>query len=224
MLIFQRSSNLTLKNVSLFAGPGAATIWWKNSGQIIVDGFQVKIKPGSNRLVSTAADALHMADNTAMVLIQNSFIEGMGDDAINIYNKMVKVQSIEGTTFTASDYKRLNLSQTLQIVVPDAKKTRGEAKLNYCRAANSSGISTMGLDQTIPIAVGDGIFVEEFASPGAMVFNNTFSSFRGLLRIHSPGAIFFNNTFLDSANSKILVDSDSVGWGEGPSLLFDPAR
>ena len=219
--LFYRSSDLTLKNVTIYSGPGAASIWAENTGRIVIDGFQVRRKPGTNRLISTAADAIHMANNKAKILIQNSYIEGMCDDAINIYNSGMSVSSLANYTFNTSRFDSLVDSwQTVQLSNPSTSATKGEGKIAYYKGMQNQNTSSIGLDKELYPAMNDTVFVEELGSPGAVIYNNTFSSFRGFFRLRSAGAVFARNSVLDIANARILVDSDPY-YKEGPSLLYD---
>lgn len=219
--LFYRSSDITLKNVTIYSGPGAASIWAENYGRLVIDGFQVRRKPGTNRLVSTAADAIHMANNKAQILIQNSYIEGMCDDAINIYNSGMSVTSIGNGAFNTSRFDNpIDIGQTVQLSNPNTSATKGEGKLVYYDGKINLNSSSMALSRDLYAAVKDTVFIEELASPGAVIYNNTFSSFRGHFRLRSAGAVFAKNSILDIENAKILVDSDSY-WKEGPSLLYD---
>lgn len=219
--LFYRSSDLTMKNITIYSGPGAASIWAENTGRIVIDGFQVRRKPGTNRLVSTAADAIHMANNKAQILIQNSYIEGMCDDAINIYNSGMSVSSVGNSIFNTSRFDGLlDTWQTVQLSNPSTSATKGEGKVVYYNGIQNQNTSSIGLDRELYPAINDTVFIEELGSPDAVIYNNTFSSFRGFFRLRSAGAVFAKNSILDIANAKILVDSDPY-YKEGPSLLYD---
>jgi hypothetical protein len=220
-LHFQNTSNITLRQVTLFTGPGPASIWVNNNGKINIDGFQVRRKPGSTRLLSTAADAIHMRDNRALLTIQNCFIEGMGDDPINLRSNFFTFSN----EFTASKFNvkaavtDFQTGDTIQVINPDNKSARGTAKIK--EVFYSNGISTLILESPVTnVQATDLIFSANLGSEFAVIRNNTFSNFRGIFRIRSQGAIFANNQFLDPRNAKVYIAADLTSqWKEGPSLV-----
>ncbi len=215
---FWLSSNLLLKDIQILAGPGAASIWGLNTGKIEIDNFQVKRIPG--RLVSTAADAMHMVSNTAKISIRNCLIEGMGDDAINIYTRGSKIGKITSNSqfqFFTEGYDMHAVGHTLQIV-DSSNVVRGQAKIKDFQLNNDIHVATVTLDKAIPgLALGDIVYDVEMASPGAIIENNVFNSFRGYFRLRSFGMQFINNTISESPNAQMFVDSDP-SYIEGPSL------
>lgn len=221
MFYFANTQNFTLKDVTLYAAPGAASIWVRNSGKILIDGFQVRRKPGSNHLMSTAADAIHMVDNVGNLTIQRCFIEGMGDDAINIRSNAFTVTNLSSPTnfqFNTSG-TQIKAGYTLQAVNPATHLPKGTAEIASLRQAGD--IATVSLARPIPnLAVGDVIFGADLGTPNALIKENTFSNFRGMFRIRSSGAIFANNSILDPRNARVFVAADITNaWKEGPTLV-----
>ncbi|OIO04995.1 MAG: hypothetical protein AUJ51_00755 [Elusimicrobia bacterium CG1_02_56_21] len=213
---FLYNKNITLKQVTVYAGPGPATIWVENTGQIIIDGLEVRRKPATSRLLSTGADAIHMLNTNGDLVIQNCYIEGMTDDAINTRSRAYYITGIvDAVTYELGAAIPLIMGHTVQVVDPVTKTARGTAKIILAQG------KTVTVDQAIPnVAVGDVIFGAELASENALIKNNIFSNFRGIFRIRSSGAIFANNQILDPRNARILVAADIVPqWQEGPTLV-----
>lgn len=94
---FKGNSNLGLSHITIHASYSAGVVLVGNDGVIIINDLQVKRPKRSFRILTTNADAIHTQQNRAQIIIQNSYFEGMGDDAINIYNKGGYVTSINGT-------------------------------------------------------------------------------------------------------------------------------
>lgn len=70
-------------DVAIYTCPGMGIVA-KNSHDVSISRLQVRPKPGTNRIMSTTADATHFSGCTGMVRITDSYFEGMGDDAGNI--------------------------------------------------------------------------------------------------------------------------------------------
>jgi hypothetical protein len=70
------------------ASPGLAVGLVGNRGEIRVRGLEVRFAPGSARLLTTNADGVHAQQNRSGPIIEDSYFEGMADDAINIYTPL----------------------------------------------------------------------------------------------------------------------------------------
>lgn len=70
-------------DLAIYTCPGMGIVA-KNSHDVSISRLQVRPKPGTNRIISTTADATHFSGCTGMVRITDSYFEGMGDDAGNI--------------------------------------------------------------------------------------------------------------------------------------------
>lgn len=221
---FSNTSNITLSNVIVYAGPGMASVWTGNSGSIVINDFEIRLKPGTDRLLSTDADGIHMADNTVKLTIENCYIGGMADDAINLRSSAFAVTGTDGSSsvqFNTNDgYQQVSFGQTVQIVDPVTQLAKGTARISSL-SVQSNGTTSITLNQPIPnIAVGDIMFNEQFAAPNALITGNTFANFRGSFRIRSSGAIFINNTIVNPINAFVLISADIAPlWHEGPSLV-----
>ena len=219
---FVSNTGVTFKNVVSYAGPGLASAWVGNDGAILIDDFKVRLKPGTDRLLANSADAIHMADNAALLTIQRCYIEGMGDDAINIRSSALKVTAVDGprVQFTTSDaFRQVAPGQTLQVVDRATSLAKGTARINAAVGVNN--VTTVTLNHAVPgLAVGDVLFDEQFAAPNALITKNLFASFRGHFRIRASGAVFVGNTILNPDNARVLVADDiSPLWQEGPTLV-----
>ncbi len=90
---FGRCNNVTLENISVYACPGMA-IHASLSSNISSDHVEVRIKPGSGRLMSTTADCQYYTFCSGTISVKNGFYENMGDDGFNAtakYRAITKV-------------------------------------------------------------------------------------------------------------------------------------
>ncbi|MEI2763251.1 hypothetical protein [Methanothrix soehngenii] len=226
LLIVQQLTNFNLSNVVVYAGPGLASAWVRNSGSIVINDFQVRRKEGTNRLMSSGADAIHMVDNLASTAIANCFFEGMGDDALNTRSTAFKIEDKSSSSqifFKTLGLSLFSVGQSVQVVDPMTQLAKGTSKILSLTVA-PDGSAIIGLDHPIAsLKPGDLFFVAEFAIPNLLLTNNVFSNFRGTLRIRSSGAMVLNNHFVDPRNSSIFVSADiQSAWQEGPSLIPSP--
>lgn len=88
-----KSNDLVFKNVNVHHA-GAMGLIAERSENITLDSFNVVLKEGSGRMVTTTADATHFCNVKGTVTIKNCTFENMLDDATNIHGTYVRVNKI----------------------------------------------------------------------------------------------------------------------------------
>ncbi len=88
-----KSKDLEFKNVNVYHA-GAMGLIAERSEDITLDGFNVVLKEGSGRMITTTADATHFCNVKGTVTIKNCTFENMLDDATNIHGTYVRVNKI----------------------------------------------------------------------------------------------------------------------------------
>lgn len=217
---FERNENVFLQNVTIYTAPGIAVMGWGNQGSLSINGLEIRRKPGTSRLLSAAADAIHLANNSRRLVIQNSYIEGMGDDAINTRSTGFSVLNILGPNKIQMETGafRIQAGDRLQFVNRDTEVLKATAKILSVTPLDAWR-AEVTLDRSISVTTQDVIFNVELASPRAHIINNTFSNFRGIFRIRSQDAIFAGNKILDPRNAGMHVGADiDPKWTEGPTV------
>ena len=63
---------------------------------IILDSFNVVLREGSNRLITTIADATHFCNCKGLITIKNCTFENMLDDATNVHGTYARIKKIMG--------------------------------------------------------------------------------------------------------------------------------
>ncbi len=82
VFVFAECQNVTLSNTTIYTCPGMGVVG-DNSRDMKIERLKVIIRPGSNRLMSTTADATHFSRCQGTVELRDCVFEGMGDDAGN---------------------------------------------------------------------------------------------------------------------------------------------
>ena len=88
-----KSQDLEFKNVNVHHA-GAMGLIAERSENITLDSFNVVLREGSGRMVTTTADATHFCNVKGTVTIKNCTFENMLDDATNIHGTYVRVNKI----------------------------------------------------------------------------------------------------------------------------------
>ena len=73
---------------------GAMGLIAERSENITLDSFNVVLKKGSGRMITTTADATHFCNVKGKVIIKNCTFENMLDDATNVHGTYVRVNKI----------------------------------------------------------------------------------------------------------------------------------
>jgi hypothetical protein len=88
-----KSKNILFNEVNVHHA-GAMGLIAERSEDITLDSFNVVLKEGSGRMITTTADATHFCNVKGTVTIKNSTFENMLDDATNIHGTYVRVNKI----------------------------------------------------------------------------------------------------------------------------------
>ena len=90
------SQDVTLDNVNVYSATSIAFIFSLDRGIRLANSSVTRL-PGSNRLISSAADAVHMAGNQGDVVIEGNTLAYQGDDGLNINATMWCNSSASGS-------------------------------------------------------------------------------------------------------------------------------
>jgi hypothetical protein len=88
-----KSKDLEFKSINVYHA-GAMGLIAERSEDITLDSFNVVLREGSGRMVTTTADATHFCNVKGTVTIKNCIFENMLDDATNIHGTYVRVNKI----------------------------------------------------------------------------------------------------------------------------------
>ncbi len=92
-LSFRECSDVTVENVTVYTTPGMA-VTGHRSKDFLLKNVQVRIRPGTNRLMSSTADAAHFNSCSGEIRILDCLFEGMGDDAVNVHGMWHTVRAV----------------------------------------------------------------------------------------------------------------------------------
>jgi len=80
---FSECSDVKLEHVYIYCNPGMG-VTARNSRDIHISHLNVMLRPGSGRWMSCTADATNFSGCRGIVIMENCFFEGQGDDATNV--------------------------------------------------------------------------------------------------------------------------------------------
>jgi hypothetical protein len=187
--------------------------------------------PGTNRLLSLNADAVHLSDCSGPITFSNCEFEGMGDDAINIdsgYYKILSSTSSPPALQWKLDVKYpilLNADYLprpgtiLEIVDPATQVLEGRARVLPPTDPQTNGIinvqlveadSTIRLEGLIACDAREGTTTE--------IHDCNFGGNRARAILVHNNAKIYRNRFYGQSLPAILLSCDTNYWMEGPLI------
>ena len=218
-LFFSHCGDVKIENVNIYANAAAATIFFRCTGNIHIDGLQVRPRPGSGRIFSLNGDCVHCQSCRKGPLIENCIFEGMSDDGMNFYTlPSVIKEVISQQEVRVIDTQVLQKGDKVQIIRPtegtiiedniEVISIEGD-KLTFAKSID-------GLKAGKNHIEADTIFNLSACGNDFIVRNNIIGGFRGrgiLARAHH--GLIESNLIRDTSGQGIVI-SNGPDWPEGP--------
>lgn len=223
-----KSKDLEFKNVNVHHA-GAMGLIAERSENITLDGFNVVLKKGSGRMITTTADATHFCNVKGTVIIKNCTFENMLDDATNIHGTYVRVNKIIDDYTLAVETYHPHQNGYLFGEAGDSVKVVNQKNLQYkteslilkkVKRVNEK-ISYITFDKPITgkVEIYDG--VENISwHAAAIVENNIVRNNRARsFLISTPRKVVVRNNQLSSQMASLRITGDLALWNEsGPNV------
>ncbi len=94
-IILHTSSGISLEGINIYMS-GAMALIAENTENVTLREFNVRLRPGSNRIISSSADATHFVNCRGLIHFENCLFENMLDDATNVHGTYMKVVDLSG--------------------------------------------------------------------------------------------------------------------------------
>ncbi len=222
-----KSKELEFNNINVYHA-GAMGLIAERSEDITLDSFNVVLREGSGRMVTTTADATHFCNVKGTVTIKNSTFENMLDDATNIHGTYVRVNKIiDDYTLAVETYHPhqngyLFGEEGDMVQIIDQKNLQPMTEplvLKKVERVNEK-ISYITFDKPVngKVEVYDG--VENISwHASAVIENNVVRNNRARsLLISTPRKVVVRNNYLSSQMASFRLTGDLGLWNEsGPN-------
>jgi len=213
------SYNIDFENVNIYASPYLGFLLGGGGGYRLSHCSVTRLNAG--RLISSAADAVHIADSTGDIIIEDSTFGYQGDDGINIHGA---VGPFEREADNALHWKAGGESSWAPYGWVPGSDTIGffNGTFDFLGATSLKSVSSrpkVGLIVNLKDNAPDGATqIADLSRVSArfVIRNNKFlfNRARGLLLQSSHGLIE-NNDFTGQTLHGIAI---GAGWGEGPGV------
>lgn len=223
-VFFNRSETCHLINVTVHTGPGVS-IGSCEASDIHLDNYALRFPEGSDRLLTTTADGMHMQANIIGPTVENSYFEGQADDAINMYHfpnylaKVINENVIEvnfgNSIFPGDDITFYN-AQTGKIVanaiVTEVKKL-GNADFDPKVLTLDRAVS--GLTPGENHQEADTLYNNTRCGAGFKIRNNIFRDHRRFaMMVKAPNGLIEGNV-ISNVGGYAMVVGNAPDWPEG---------
>lgn len=221
-----KSKSVNFKQVNVYHA-GAMGLIAERSENISLDSFNVVLREGSGRMITTTADATHFCNVKGTVTIKNCTFENMLDDATNIHGTYVRVNKIiDDYTLAVETYHPhqngyLFGEEGDKVQVIDQKNLQPRTETMVLKKVErvNEKISYITFDQPIKnkVSVYDGVenisWHAKAVIENNIVRNNRARSFL----ISTPRKVVVRNNHLSSQMAAFRITGDLGLWNEsGP--------
>ncbi|MGN1278052.1 MAG: hypothetical protein ACI4UG_01060, partial [Candidatus Onthovivens sp.] len=207
------SENIFIENLTMNSASGMA---FTSSGtkNLYLNRFNLKVKDGSNSLMTSCADALHFSLMSGEVKVTSSIIEYSHDDALNIkHGYFYSLSSVTSSTRTI-EIKRItsqmplpSVGDKIGIYNEDTFESYNPSQGYYTvkEASESNGIMTLVLNERMNASSWTNARVTFLSNTPSFTFSNNIvrnKRNRGII-VQVPSANITNNTFMNVGHGSI---------------------
>lgn len=212
-----RSSDLRLRDIVVHHSVGCGVVA-TDVRDLSID--RVDYRPSKGRVFTAVADAFHITNCSGQFSLTNCYVDGQGDDALNVHGRYFK--ALSRTSHSSEVY----LSHTIPLVYPgDSVWVVDRRSMSREDTLLVAGVDVLGdsryrlsfaspLPEDIPME--DLFFENASRYPDVLVRGNTFGKgnrARGIL-LTTPGHVLVEDNVFRSAGCAILVEGDLTYWYE----------
>lgn len=214
----EECTGFNIHDTNIYASPGMG-LMAKNSEDFALERLNIRVKPGSNRLISSNSDGLHFMNCAGDITIENCLFEGMGDDALNVHGFYMDVVSmVDEKTIIVANRRGYNLlprsGDTMEVSKADTLIPFEELVIDLCGYCEE-GIKIVFCEK-LPQGVMLGDLVANATRCAKLHVSNTTvrnKRCRGFL-IETRDVLVENCTFENISGGAILVFTENMDFTE----------
>ncbi len=214
-------ADVRLEDVTIHAGPGMALLG-VNCRNATIERMTIVPPPGSNRLMTTCADGIHLSACSGVVEIRDCSMEGMGDDGVNVHGNYLRiVRRIDAKTAVVAQpgdipFRPVELPPRGDHFVFVARQTLGPLAEDELANVDPGANAVMHFADDIPASVGAGdLLFDRDNNPKLTVANCRFWGNRARGVLAHRDALIERCQFAHQFEEAVLMLESTAGT-EGP--------
>jgi len=208
-----------IENVTEYASPGLSLLLAGSETATTLYGFEVRLKPGSDRLIASNGDGVHAQQNRKGPVLKGCYFEALCDDGVNIYCPPNTVQEVRSSNqIVVNQYTAVRTGDLVQVFDVENGSIRGEVNVTGVQTEGGNCILTLSAPVTGVRAASPADHVYNLSACGAgfVVKNCTFRNHRrNGLTIRGIKGLVEGNTFDHTCGFAVNAVNEP-GWPEGP--------
>lgn len=214
--LYGANEDITLSNLTLYSSPSMGIFVSKLIRGLAIQNFQaIKNPADSSRLITFAADGIHLDQVGGDIIIENSQVSYQGDDGLNIVSKITNGTTVSGSSMTlsTSDYSGFG-----NMAVGDVFKffNASFTPIGSATVQSLAPNTNIVFDSLSGISTGSWAYDQSMNTARVYIANNNFhhNRERGLIA-RSTGLYISNNQFVQNSGPAILLFTDGLDFKEG---------
>jgi hypothetical protein len=221
-ILFVNCQGCGVENVVLYASNSGAAITVSSDG-LVFKKYEVRLRPGTNRLLSSDADGIHCCQSRSGPLIEDCVFENIGDDSLNIYCPVSRIlEVLKSDELILSEHCTIRQGDRLQIYNSSEGRVIAERVVKNITQMASKRYQVQ-LDKPVEgIRAGedhrkaDVAFNLSASGEGYVIRNNRMISQRrhGIMVRGGKGTI--ENNYINGVRGLGIVLANDPYWPEGP--------
>lgn len=220
------SSDVMVEDVTIHHAGGMGLIAEKTTN-VTVRRMQVMLREGSQRMITTTADAIHFCNCRGQVLIEDCHFENMLDDATNVHGSYVRVVEMSAPDQLLvrinhpqqAGYDFATAGDVLSIVDGETLLPKGQLHVVDAKPLNAHYIRLRFAEKVAEeVAVGDGL--ENVSWYPELIFRNNVvrnNRARSIL-VSTPRKVLIEGNTFSSMMAGILFEGDMDHWFESGAV------
>ena len=220
------SSNVTINNVKVHHALGMGFLFERTTDINLLNSG-VHLSDGSDRVISTIADASHFANCKGHVLIDNARFENMLDDGVNLRGTYVKVDKIidentlilELVHYEQLGYEFAAKNDAVWFIKQPSPARQETGIVKNVRVLNEK-YTELTFNDNIPADLKAGDILENKTwYPTFTIRNSTIMDHRARnIVVKTPLKTVIENNYLSSMMASILFRGETFNWFEAGAV------
>jgi predicted ATPase len=223
---FRSSSNIELNSIVIHHALGMGFLF-ERSQDIKILNSGIYLRKGTNRVVSTTADATHFCNCKGSILIENCRFENMLDDGTNVHGTYVEIDQVMDDYSVRFKFKHFEQLGFLFAAPKDEiwfitqpSPERGSTRMVKGVRKLNEEFAEITFDKKIPEGLKKGDLLEnktwnpEFTMRGCSIKNHRARN----VVLKTPLKTVIENNFFSSMMSSIFFRGESFFWYESGAV------
>ena len=220
--VFQ-TFGLTMRDVTVHHAGGMGLIG-ERAGDITLERFRVRLREGTQRVISTTADATHFVGCKGLIKFEDCYFENMLDDATNVHGTYTRVAEQRGPRTVLAKLMHFQQFGFVFAEAGDLIRFSTQAQLEPFAEATATAVRWVNdqfmeitFDRDIGELLDEPVVLDNLSWQADVHMRNTTVSrnrARSLLLSTAGDILIENNTFDRSSMMNILLEGDANVWHE----------